>query len=109
MKEAGAGESADGQTDHPHQTLLVATGVDKGHDEGAAEGAATDDGDEQHAIADTHYEIGFLARIFRRRSRSRETIGGEGFLYCTGKYRVIVVGGGVLCVVVGGGRGGCWW
>ena len=51
MQKAGSGESADSQTNHPHQAFLVAIGFDEGHDDGASQGAKADDGDEEDAIS----------------------------------------------------------
>ena len=62
VKEAGARERAYGQTDHPHQTFLVATRVDEGHDDGSSEGAETDDRDEQNAVTDARRQRDISAR-----------------------------------------------
>ena len=79
MQETGSGQRSHGQTDHPHQTFLVAIGFDEGHNDGSPEGTEADDGDEESAVSDARRQR-HLAMVVsvRRSARSADEKMKEG-------------------------------
>ena len=81
MEKTGSRKRADRQSDHPHQTLLVASSLDERHDDGAAERAKADDGDEYDAVANAytkrHAALRLDFRCFRRWGSRRDRLGSR--------------------------------